>query len=203
MKTKITTIIFDLNRTIVDYRRGKYADKIYLKNFGVDKHSFWDASKPYRKAYGEGRIHIDEFLTGTLKRLKLNRNLLKKIEVLHEKGFYAIQGMHEILRKLKKKYRLIMFAGDGYESVAFKLDDFGYRKYFDKIYATCDMGIVKEDIRIYKTLLKKEKTNPQECLFIDDMLSHIELARKCRMNVIQFKNARQLKKELVKFNIKI
>ena len=56
--------------------------------------------------------------------------------------------------------------------------DFAPFDYFDGIVVSCDIHIVKPDIRIYRHLLEKYGLNPEECLFIDDMEENVEGARK-------------------------
>lgn len=50
--------------------------------------------------------------------------------------------------------------------------------YFDGIVVSCDIHIIKPDIRIYRYLLEKYSLLPEECFFIDDVKENIEGAAK-------------------------
>lgn len=51
-------------------------------------------------------------------------------------------------------------------------------EYFDGLVVSCDIHIVKPDIRIYRYLLETYGLSPEECFFIDDMAANVEGARK-------------------------
>ena len=198
---KITTLIFDLNRTLVDFRRDKATDKLYQKEFGVDRKIFWSNTKKYYDKYGTGRAGIDYYIGGAIKNLHLEKRYLVRAKIIHEESFYVIKGIPELLKKLKKNYNILLFAGDGRESINFKIDNFGLRKYFDEIYTTCDEHVLKTDIRIYKRMIKKSSLNPKQCILIDDLEHHLMLAREVNINTILFKNSKQLKKDLKRFGV--
>ncbi|MGI5826688.1 MAG: HAD family hydrolase [Patescibacteria group bacterium] len=61
----------------------------------------------------------------------------------------------------------------------------------------------KPDPEIYRLFLKKAKSLPEECLFVDDKKDNIETARKLGMKAILFKNNLQFKKELFKYLLPI
>ena len=50
--------------------------------------------------------------------------------------------------------------------------------YFDGVVVSCDVHVVKPDIRIYEHLLKTCGLKPEECFFIDDMEANVEGAKK-------------------------
>lgn len=51
-------------------------------------------------------------------------------------------------------------------------------EYFDGLVVSCDIHIVKPDIRIYQYLLETYGLVPEECFFIDDMAANVEGAQK-------------------------
>jgi HAD superfamily hydrolase (TIGR01509 family) len=56
--------------------------------------------------------------------------------------------------------------------------------------------------KFYQLLFKKSQLKPEELVFIDDSEPNIIAAKKLKMNVILFQNARQLKKDLKKIGVK-
>ncbi|RFC53554.1 HAD family hydrolase [Brumimicrobium aurantiacum] len=93
-----------------------------------------------------------------LKKLKTNYNvvLLSNTNTIHLDYFH---------KDLKEKH--------GIES----LDD-----YFDHVYFSCDMGMRKPDSEIFEEVCKKENFTPEETLFIDDSIQHVEGAKAIGIN---------------------
>lgn len=56
----------------------------------------------------------------------------------------------------------------------------------DKIFVSCELGLLKPDTEIYKQVLKKLKAQPEEVVFIDDKLTNIEAAKSIGINGIVF-----------------
>lgn len=59
--------------------------------------------------------------------------------------------------------------------------------YFDGIVVSCDIHVIKPDIRIYQYLLEKYNLRADECFFIDDIEANIEGARKAGIDGAVFK----------------
>jgi HAD superfamily hydrolase (TIGR01509 family) len=196
----IKTILFDLNKVLVTYETTDFNSE-YMKLTGLSQSEFWKGAWEFLFPYMEGRMNLSEVLTKTLEKHDLGIELLENMLDLHEESFSMVEDIRDILDKLKPNYNLILLAGDGEESLNFKLDNFDLRKYFTKVYATCDMGILKNRPEYYERVLAEENLNPEECLFVDDHENHIAIARKLGINSIHFKNSTQLKEELVKYNL--
>jgi small GTP-binding protein len=67
-----------------------------------------------------------------------------------------------------------------------KLDEI--YKYFDGGVASCDVEYKKPDKMIYRILLKKYGLKAQNCLFIDDKLENVEMAKKLGMRSFVYRN---------------
>ena len=52
-------------------------------------------------------------------------------------------------------------------------------------------------------MLERLKVKANECIYIDDREVNLEPAKKLGMKTILFRNAKQLKKELINYDIKI
>jgi putative hydrolase of the HAD superfamily len=67
---------------------------------------------------------------------------------------------------------------------------------FDVRVFSCDLGIVKPDARIYRSLLDRLQLAPADVLFIDDVPANIEAARTAGLHGIVFASADQLRADL-------
>jgi glucose-1-phosphatase len=91
----------------------------------------------------------------------------------------------EFLLHLKEKYNTFLLSNTNeiHLSYFFKklYTDHGIHDlsaYFKKEYYSCRMGMRKPDSEIFEHIIKENKLNPAETLFIDDTMKHVEGARK-------------------------
>ncbi len=91
----------------------------------------------------------------------------------------------DLLQKLKPNYRLFLLSNTNethiteFETILFK--QHGYKNldsFFEKVYYSCRMGKRKPNTDIFNYVLSGHNLNPEETLFIDDTIQHIEGALK-------------------------
>ena len=91
----------------------------------------------------------------------------------------------DLLQKLKPNYRLFLLSNTNethiteFETTLFK--QHGYKNldsFFETVYYSCRMGKRKPNTDIFNYVLSSNNLNPEETLFIDDTLQHIEGALK-------------------------
>ncbi len=57
--------------------------------------------------------------------------------------------------------------------------DSGLHRYFDGIYSSARLGILKDDPRFFTTVLHEIHQRPDVCLFLDDDEANVATAKKC------------------------
>jgi putative hydrolase of the HAD superfamily len=104
------------------------------------------------------------------------------------------------LKELKKSYRLFLLSNTNeIHRIKFHRsfrEDFGYSFYdlFEHSFYSHKMGIRKPNPQIYVQALKEANLNPEETLFIDDMVENIEAAKTTGMNVLHIEPGTLLEK---------
>ncbi len=90
---------------------------------------------------------------------------LRLMESLRKRGFrvYALSNMSPVMMKRVRE----LFEADGHV-----MED-----YFDDMFISCEMGVMKPDPQIYDMLLGKTGAVPSETLFIDDGERNIAAGR--------------------------
>jgi putative hydrolase of the HAD superfamily len=63
---------------------------------------------------------------------------------------------------------------------------------FDSVYASHLMGIIKPDTVFWRYILEKEKTEPSEAFFIDDLEENVKVAEKTGLRTHHFSGAEGL-----------
>lgn len=79
----------------------------------------------------------------------------------------------------------------------------GIYQNFDTVVLSHEVGMLKPDLKIYKYILKKLQTKPEETFFVDDKAINVEVAAQLGIHKILFKNIKQLEIELEKLGVKI
>ncbi len=69
---------------------------------------------------------------------------------------------------------------------------------FDHIVISGDIGVAKPHVSAFQHLIKTYKLKPEDCYFIDDQLTNVRAAERCKMNGLWFKdgNYRDLKRRM-------
>lgn len=89
----------------------------------------------------------------------------------------------ELLRQLKKKYKILMLSNTNELSYNYTVDQMiqvngnKLEDYFDACYLSYKLHLAKPNPEIFHFLLKDANINPQNCLFLDDGKSNIETAQ--------------------------
>lgn len=187
-------LLFDLNDTVLrhDYF-GMFITGLKHLKLGIIPALV--KAKKCKDIYSLGRISSHEFFEKVLH--KKHKDLIDLARSLYRQHIYENPGILDLIYDLRKMgYRTVMLAGDGFESVYFKRKDFFLDEYFEKIIATCDLGILKNNPLFYKKALHLINASPEDCLFIDNQLNYIKAARKAGIKSIRFRSLKKLKKDL-------
>ncbi len=186
---KITTLIFDLGGVIVDLDWERCVEN--FRKIGVSEMDALISTTLQRGfilQYERGEISSEEF-----------RNEVRKysdMDLTDDEINYAWTSLlvHvpeeklQLLRELKKKYRVLMLSNtnelsfDFCEENFFNKNGFQTDDYFDKCYLSYKMGMNKPDADIFETLLAEENLKAEECLFLDDGIQNVKTARALNIN---------------------
>jgi putative hydrolase of the HAD superfamily len=99
----------------------------------------------------------------------------------------------DYIKALKKKYKIFLLSNTNaihINAIKNKLgaqEWMNFHNLFDKVYFSHIIGIRKPDQEAFKIILKENRLNPKEVLFIDDSLQHIKAAKKLGLNYYHLK----------------
>lgn len=115
----------------------------------------------------------------------------------HDGAFALNTELLQYFQKLKGKISLSLFSsGRNYEApeIKKKLDPI-----FDHYFNTSNLGLGKTDPQVYAIIAEKLNKKPEEIVFIDDVLAHVEAANKTGLKGIHYRNNEELILKLRKF----
>lgn len=213
-ENKIKAIVFDvggvlaLGKNIIKIpKRGHVhlgVHEYIAKRLKISLDQWFDSiDTTYAKAI-TGELSRKKVLSIISKNVKTSvRKLEKIIKKSYKKNFIQNNQLYRLVYRLKKKgYKIGILSDQWYlskEALVLKRKI----KKFNLVLVSCDLGMRKPDLKIYKLLMKKLKLKPREILFIDNQEWNIKPAKKLGIKTILYKDNKQLIKELKKNAISI
>lgn len=173
-------------------------------HFKVSLDQWFDSlDTPYAKSI-EGLISKEKVISIIANNLKISPKKLKKLFVnTYRKKLIDNKELYKIAFKLKKKGYKIAILSDQWPVSKEALIKRRYARKFDVVIISCDVGVRKPSLKIYKILLKKLNLPAEECAFIDNQVWNIKPAKKLGMKTILFKNNKNTIRDLQKLGVKI
>jgi putative hydrolase of the HAD superfamily len=196
-------IIFDIGGVLLTWDPESYVKKILGED--IDTKFFSDRLFTSRdwKELDRGSYSIEE-----LHKIYLEKypEISTEINLLLERWFEIIKPINEniaLVPKLKENgYNLYIISNYVKEAIEEMKTQYEFFDYFNGMIISCYVNQIKPEKEIYESLIKKYKLNVKESIFIDDSPENVEAAEKVGINSIHCRNPEQLKKELMKLNIK-
>jgi glucose-1-phosphatase len=188
------TIIFDLGGILIDIHYSKTEESF-------NKLGFTNFSKVYKQSaqhefvdqYEKGEIDSDLFI-----KHMLNHSEVEISKKDFKKAWCAMLGelqisKLELLYSLKDSYDFYLYSNinDIHLNVfkeIIKSEFSAFESIFKKIYYSCEYGFNKPYQEGFKKIIKDNKLNPKDTMFIDDTSRHVESAIKCGINGILIKS---------------
>lgn len=195
----IKTFIFDLGKVIVPFdheigiktletRSGFAADEIRSHLFGAENIN----------AYQTGKISSQAFFDSIKKTFNVEMEFADFGGIWNSSfSLEPIVG-EEIIGKLTENYRLLVLSDTNELHFDFILENFPVLRHFDDYVLSYKAGYLKPSSEIFKIAVEKAASKPEECVFIDDIESNAEGAKKAGLRGIHFVSPEQLKTDINK-----
>lgn len=196
----ISTVIFDLGEVQI---RGMVGvehslepalqidpEKIMAGLLGEDLREFF-----------HGKISEDEYWERVVKRTGWNIDT-KTLKGAIRDNFQEVEGTREIIQELRANgFKLGLLSVHGKEWVEYKSEKFNHHEPFHSVLYSFEVGISKPDKRVYRMIVERLKSRFDECVFVDDNERNLEPAKELGMAVILFRNAGQLRQDLIALGV--
>ena len=146
-------------------------------------------------AFEKGNISAEEFRNKIRIKAKNPELTDKQIDKAWNSMLLGIaEGNHDLLLKLKDKYRTFLLSNINAIHYDFIMDylkqDFGFEgndHLFERVYYSHLMGKRKPNADIFEQVLEENSLLPHETLFVDDSPQHLATAEKLGMHVFLMK----------------
>ena len=107
------------------------------------------------------------------------------------------EGVLDLIHRLRQqgRYKLAVLSNNP-PNLAQWLDDWHMLDLFDEVFCSGDEGAAKPDPAVFVITLERLGVTPEEAVFIDDTLGHVETARTLGLHAILFTTAEALTDQL-------
>ena len=92
----------------------------------------------------------------------------------------------QVVKKLHTKFKLGIISNDVKEWSYALLSKFNIRNYFSLLLISGEIKIRKPDKAIFGKFIELSKSDPENCLFVDDRLENLRAAKESGMNCLRF-----------------
>ena len=180
----IKAIIFDLGGVILNISYQNTIDS--FKKLGVRNTGNFYSKKTQSNIFNlieTGEITAEQFLS-ELQELTDNATIQEVKDAWNSMLLDFPENRLELLNTLKNEYKLFLLSNTNSIHINAISNQLGNTKWksfcniFDKMYLSHQIGVRKPNIEAFQFILKQQKLNPNEVLFIDDSPQHIEGAKK-------------------------
>jgi len=203
MHTPIKAIIFDFGGVLLNwdprflYQRFFPGQPQAVDNFlqEIDFYN-WNAQQDKGRPFAEGIAVLSA-------QFPQHTHLIQAyFDYWEDSVIGAIKGTVDILQNLKQKgYPLYGLSNWSAETFPRARHKYPFFDWFDNIFLSGAVGLIKPDQAIFNLLLRKTGYSAPECLLIDDSHINVETARKMGFETIHFITPEQLQTDLQKMNL--
>ena len=194
---KITGLFWDVGGVLLSNAWDREQRKTALQQFGLDEAEFTDRHHMLVSSFERAKISLQDYLGRTV----FYRQRSFTPDQFKAFMFGLSQPHHEVLdfaRSLARsgKYLMATINNESFDLNLYRIRTFELQKIFSLFVSSCFVGSRKPEEPIYRMALDITQRPAEECCFIDDRPLNLESAARLGMQVIQMKDAVQLRRDL-------
>ncbi len=198
----VTSVIFDLGGVLIDWNprylyRQLIADEVVMEQFLADV-----CSPEWNARLDAGHSWADEIESLAARHPEQRELIVAYRARWSEMVAGAIDETVQVLAELRRR-PVGLYALSNWSAETFPLarERFDFLGWFDGILLSGEIGICKPDPRIFRQLIERYGLEPARTVFVDDLLRNVEAADQQGMAALKFRNAAELRSELVSLGL--
>ena len=191
-------ILLDSGRVLNSPRTGHWFISPNFYNY-VDRNKFEEIDKDLLdRSFKKGMDYLNRYPTiltedeeykhfiefykivfNELSALEVNSNNILEVAkdtVFNDEKFYFHEDVLEVIPRLSEKYKLGVVS-DTWPSLDRVFRNVGLRNYFSTFVMSSILGVIKPNQLMFTTALNELNLKPEEVIFIDDNIGHVDGAK--------------------------
>lgn len=138
-----------------------------------------------------GQISEDEHWRNVLRALNIPESELPQVREAFFAGDRIDWGIVEFLRGLRKRTHKTGLISNAWSGLRAWMGQQGLTDAFDAMIISAEIAQGKPDPEIFRYALRQFGIQPEEAVFVDDVLANVDAGRGLGMHAIQFRSAEQ------------
>jgi putative hydrolase of the HAD superfamily len=197
---EITTLFWDVGGVLLANGWDRAARHAAAMRFGLNEEEFEQRHEALVSALETGKMSLGDYLERTVFCHRQSFSLEEFKAFLYAQSQPKSDSL-ALARELSAKYLMATINNESLDLNMYRIDRFGLRTIFGAFFSSCFVRLRKPDPAIYRLALDVMQKTQDECCFIDDRPLNLEGARQAGMRVVQFKDANQLREELMELGV--
>jgi glucose-1-phosphatase len=202
----VKALLFDLGRVLIDFdhRRAAAAIAGFTRKSPEEIYEMFFDSKLTRM-FEEGKLEPEAFYGKIKQRLRLKLRYEQFVPMWDEIFFLTPENreVHALAQKLRGHYSVSLLTNINALHLAYIREHFPVFDAFDRVFASCELGLAKPDPRIYSRVLKELGAKPGEAFYTDDRPELIAQARIMGIRAFVYTGPAQLVQDLGRCGISV
>jgi HAD superfamily hydrolase (TIGR01509 family) len=181
----ITHIVLDMGGVLVNIEWSERVSGLLGRSLPIDEvHHLWVNARSTLD-FETGRTNLDEFTTAFIKEFQLDVSpetvKYEFMQIVREPN----PNCSKVLSTLKQNYHLSMLSNTNEAHYGKLRDRYDFFDYFDKIFLSYQIGLMKPSEAIFKHILSILSTSPEKVAFFDDGTRNVEAAKEVGIQAFQ------------------
>jgi putative hydrolase of the HAD superfamily len=196
-KTKYSTIVFDLGNVLIPFNHNLWIEQLNQveKGLGEKYYKLYIDNYNVHRKYEAGKMSDAEFIEQNLKWINHKVTSEKFCKIFSE-IFTLNNDVVNLLPILKQKYKLVLLSNTNNIHKKYGWEKYSFLNNFNKLILSHEVGAVKPEKEIYKSVENHTKESAEKHIFIDDVKEYVEAAKQLGWDGIQFVGYENLLQEL-------
>lgn len=197
----IKNVVFDVGNVLVRWAPLDAIQSVFPEH---EARQLFEQMRPAWIDLNLGKVTEKEAILSYQSQLKISEKQLVQLMHKLKVSQTPIPGSLELLKKLSaSQIPLYSITDNVQEIIEYHRTHSNFLSYFRGMVASCDVGVLKPNEKIYKILLEKYALDPAQSVFIDDITVNVEGALAVGMHAFQFTDAKNCEEQLIALGIKI
>jgi putative hydrolase of the HAD superfamily len=199
----IKNVVFDVGNVIVRWSPKEIVELSFGKSTASDELSNTIFRNDIWKRLNKGLLSEDEAASEYCQSLGWSQRECERFFYYVKATQLLIFGTVELINRIKRAgYKVYALTDNVHEIVSYLKATYNFWPLFDGATVSAEVGLLKPDLDIYKSLLSQNNLEASETVFIDDMDYNVKGAESSGIFGIEFKNVDQCAAELKKLGVK-
>lgn len=204
MSQGIKVVIFDLGNVLLDFDFNIAAKRIaYFCEKSPKEIVALFLGSNITSLFEESKISPEDFFDRLKNMLDLKISYARFIPIWNEIFFLSAKNrsVYSLANNLRNNYRIAVLSNINILHYDYIKEHYPVLNIFNEVFASCKMGLIKPDPRIYKQVLQALDVKPEEVFYTDDREELVKSAAALNINSFIFTDFKRLKSDLINLGV--